>query len=90
MCRKWNTANRNLHPGDLVIIADRNTMRGEYRLGLVQEVFPGRGNKVRQVSVMYKNFRVGEKLQTYKGNNEAVVVSRSTQRLALLVPVDDD
>ena len=88
--RKWNTANRNLCPGDVVIIADRNTMRGEYRLGLVQEVFPGKDNKVRRATVMYKNFRVGEKIQTYKGHNEAVVVSRSAQRLALLVPENDE
>ena len=90
MRRKWNTANRNLCPGDVVIIADRNTMRGEYRLGLVQEVFPGKDNKVRRATVMYKNFRVGEKIQTYKGYNEAVVVSRSAQRLALLVPENDE
>ena len=88
--RKWHTANRNLHPGNVVIIADRNTMRGEYRLGLVEEVFPGRDGKVRRVSVMYKNFRVGDKIQAYKGDDEAVIVHRSTQRLALLVPVDDD
>ena len=65
-------------------------MRGEYRLGLVEEVFPGRDGKVRRVSVMYKNFRVGDKIQAYKGHDEAVIVHRSTQRLALLVPVDDD
>jgi hypothetical protein len=65
-------------------------MRGEYRLGLVQEVFPGKDNKVRRATVMYKNFRVGEKIQTYKGHNEAVVVSRSAQRLALLVPENDE
>ena len=34
-----NAANRNLRPRDVVIVADRNTMRGEYRLGLAQEVF---------------------------------------------------
>lgn len=39
--RKWNTTARNLQPGDVVIAADKNTLRGEYRLGLVHEVFPG-------------------------------------------------
>ena len=37
---------------------------------------------------MYKNFQIGKKTQEYKGTSEAVVVSRSAQRLALLVPVD--
>ena len=50
----------------------------------------GRDGKVRRVSVMYKNFRVGDKILAYKGHNEAVIVHRSTQRLALLVPVNDD
>ena len=38
--RKWNTAEHNLQPGDVVIIADKNTLRGEYRLGQVKEVYP--------------------------------------------------
>ena len=88
--RKWNTANRNLCPGYVVIIADRNTLRGDYRLGIVQEVFPSQDGKVRRVNVMYKNFQIGEKVQKYKGHNEAVIVSRSVQRLSLLVPVDMD
>ncbi|CAB4007217.1 RNA-directed DNA polymerase from transposon X-element [Paramuricea clavata] len=88
--RKWNTANRNLRPGDVVIIADRNTLRGDYRLGIVQEVFPSQDGKVRRVNVMYKNFQIGENVQKYKGHNEAVIVSRSAQRLSLLVPVDMD
>jgi hypothetical protein len=89
--RKWNTSNRNLCPGDVVIIADRNTLRGDYRLGIVQEVFPSQDGKVRRVNVMYKNFQIGEKVQKYKGHNEAVIVSRSAQRLSLfIVPVDMD
>ena len=45
--RKWHTATRNLCPGDVVIVADKNTLRGDYRLALVQDVFPGGGGKVR-------------------------------------------
>ena len=39
--RKWNVSTRNLCPGDVVVTADKNVMRGEYRLGIVKEVFPG-------------------------------------------------
>ncbi|KAL9987899.1 hypothetical protein ACROYT_G002279 [Oculina patagonica] len=39
--RKWHTATRNLRPGDVVIVADKNTLRGDYRLALVKDVFPG-------------------------------------------------
>jgi hypothetical protein len=66
------------------MIADKNVMRGEYRLEVVKEVFPDQDGKV-----TYKNFRVGNRQQDY-GISEAVTVSRSVQRLALLVPVETE
>ena len=86
--RKWNVSTRNLRPGDVVIVADRNVLRGEYRLGVIKEVFPGVDGKVRRVLVTYKNFRVGDIGQTYYGVSDAITVCRSVQRLALIVPVD--
>lgn len=59
-------------------------------MGLVKEVFPGEDGKVRRVLVTYKNFHVGSSDQDYYGVSEAVTVSRSVQRLALLVPKDMD
>ena len=85
--RKWNTAYRNLRPGDIVIVADRNTLRGEYRLAEVREVFPGADGKVRKVTLRYKTYKVGEKPQKYSGAKDTTV-SRSVHCLALLVPVD--
>ena len=64
-------------------------VRGEYRLGVVKEVFPDQDGKVRQVLVTYKYFRVGNCRQDY-GIGEAVTVSRSIQRLALLIPVEGE
>ena len=64
-------------------------MRGNYRLGVVQEVFPDEDGKVRRVLVMYKNFHVGKYRSCYRVS-EAVTVSRSVQRLALLVPVETE
>ena len=85
--RKWHTATRNLRPGDVVIVADKNTLRGEYRLALVRDVFPGEDGRVRKVTVQYKSHCTGEKVHEYRGARETVV-SRAVQRLALLVPVD--
>ena len=87
--RKWHTAYRNLKPGDIVIVADKNTLRGEYRLAEVKEVFPGSDGKVRQVTVRYKAYKVGEDVREYSGARD-ITVSRSVHRLALLVPVDYD
>ncbi len=54
--RKWHVSTRNLRPGDVAIVADKNVMRGNYHLGVVQEVFPDEHGKVRRVLVTYKNF----------------------------------
>ncbi|RUA05209.1 MAG: hypothetical protein DSY43_05115, partial [Gammaproteobacteria bacterium] len=76
--RKWHTSTRNLRPGDVVIVADKNVFRGEYRLGLVKEVFPSGDGKVRRVSVTYKNYRVGEDVREYRGAKD-VTVTRAVQ-----------
>ena len=85
--RKWHTGNRNLKPGDVVILVDKGHYRGEYRLGLVKDAIEDCDGKVRKVTLTYKNYKVGEKIHTYEGVNDTVV-TRAVQRLALLVPVD--
>ena len=84
--RQWHTASRNLRP-DVVIVADRNTFRGDNCLALLKDVFPGEDGKVRIVTVQYKNYRTGERVHEYWGARDTVV-SRAVQRLALHVPVD--
>ena len=86
--RKWHTAHRNLQPGDVVIMADKNSLRGQYRIAMVKNVFPGSDGKVRRVSLTYKNFKVGEKVNHYSGVPDTEV-TRSIQKLALLVPYND-
>ena len=83
---KWHTERRNLRP-DVVIVADKNTLRGDYRLALVKEVFPGEDGKVRRVAIQYKSYRTGEKAHEYRGARDTVVL-RAVQRLALLVPAE--
>ena len=85
--RKWHTATRNLRPGDVVIIADKNTLRGEYCLALVRDVIPGEDGIVRKVMVHYKKYHSGESVHEYRGARDTAV-SRAVQRLALLFPVD--
>ena len=58
---QWDNARRNLRAGDVVIVAERNTLRAEYRLAVVKEVFPGEGGKLRRVAIQYKSYRTGER-----------------------------
>jgi hypothetical protein len=63
--RKWHVITRNLRPGDIVMIADKNVMRGEYRLGVVKEVFldqdgngPSSSGNVQELSCWKPSARV--------------------------------
>jgi len=86
--RKWFECSRNLRPGDVVLVLDKNSLRGQYRLGLIKDIFPGIDGKVRKVSLTYKNFKIGEKVCQYSGVKDTVI-TRGVHRLALLVPIDD-
>ena len=70
-----------------MIVADKNTLRGDYCLALVKDVFPGEDGKVHKVTVQYNSCCTGERAHEYQGAKDTVV-SRAVQRLALLVPVD--
>jgi hypothetical protein len=83
---KWKRRSRDLQPGDVVVVAEAGALRGNYYIAQVQEVFPSKDGIVRKVSIRYKNFKVGERLCEYRGSKD-VIVYRSVQRLALLVPI---
>jgi hypothetical protein len=86
--KKWHTATRNLEVGDIVLMSDTNCFKGEYKLAAVRQVFPSTDGLVRRVSVAYKNFRIGESVYEYAGAPD-VLVTRSVQKLSLLVPIQD-
>ena len=79
---------RDLKVGDIVIVADSNVLKGEYRIAKVKEVMPSSDGHVRRVRIAYKNYRVGEQLREDKGTRDTEV-ERAVQRLALLVPVEE-
>ncbi|XP_071504209.1 uncharacterized protein [Diadema antillarum] len=49
--QKWNAPRRNLAVNDLVLVADEITPRGQWPLGKVVEVYPGKDGHVRQAQV---------------------------------------
>jgi len=86
--KKWHTAIRDLKPGDVVLMADKDSFRGQHRIALVKKTFPGKDGKVRHVTLTYKNYRVGEKVTNYAGGTDCEV-NRSVHKLALLIPCDE-
>ena len=85
---KWRQDQPELKVGDIVAIADSNTLKGEYRLGRVVKLIPSKDHRIRRVAVAYKRYKVGEKVHEYAGATDTVV-ERPVQRLGLLVSVDD-
>ena len=85
---KWHAQSRNLEVGDVVLVVKESSIKGEYRLARVKKTFPDEKGVVRKVTIAYKNYRVGEKLVEYKGVKDQEC-TRSVQRLALIVPVNN-
>ena len=85
---KWHTSHPDLQVGDVVLVADSNSLRGNYHLARVVKVHPSKDGKVRSVTLAYKNYRVGESVKEYRGAQDTLIV-RSIQKLVLLVPVED-
>ena len=86
---KWKEGHRNLKVGDIVLVMDNagSAFRGKYRLARVIEAFPGDDGVVRKVKLALKTFKVGDKVNEYKGQPDTNL-ERSVQRLVLLVPVN--
>ena len=85
---KWQEAKQNLKPGDVVLVFDDNSIKGEYRLARVKEVYPDAQGLVRKALVIYAVYKVGEKTgNNYTGSRKQEVI-RPVQRLALLQSVD--
>ena len=53
--QKWIKPRRDFAVGDLVLIADERVHRGQWPLGCVLEVHPGRDGFVRSVKVATKS-----------------------------------
>ena len=47
--QKWHTQNRNVQVGDVVLVQDSNTIRGQWKLAQICEAFPGINGRVRDV-----------------------------------------
>ena len=84
---KWQQRNRNIQVGDVVLVYESSAIKGQYKLGLITETIPSKDGVVRKVKLSYKNYKVDEKVTCYSGA-PGVTVTRSVQRLSLLVPVD--
>ena len=52
--KRWNLPSHNLSVGDLVMVVDEKTQRGDWPLARVTRIFPGKDNTVRVCEVKTK------------------------------------
>ena len=83
--QKWHRKSRNLCVGDVVMIAEPTKMKARYKLAVVEEVKVSRDGFVRSAILRYNN------ITSVMNNKRAVPVrvSRSVQRLILILPVEE-
>ena len=74
--------------GDIVLIHDKGPIKGKYTLGIVDSVDKSQDQLVRSVKVSYMVQNGKDRSAEYTGGKR-IVVSRSIQKLTLLLPVED-
>ena len=79
--QKWHTERRNVEVGDIVMIQDKNSLRGQWRIGVVDKIKPSSDNIIRNCIVKYKKACPNRSF-----TKTFTKVDRPVQRLSLLVP----
>ena len=86
--QKWHEKGRNLKVGDVVLVHDKGPIKGKYVLGIVEAAEESNDHLVRSVKVGYMVPNGRDKLAEYTGGRR-IVISRSIQKLTLLLPIED-
>ena len=76
---KWKKEQKNLKPGDVVLMRYEGNVKDDYRLAMVEEVHPDKRSLVRTVTVKYRKKNKREPQQVCKSKNlikEKVAVQR--------------
>ena len=84
--QKWHYNRRNLQVGDICAVQDSNTLRGEFRLCKVSEVYPDGKGVVRNVQVTVASKQDGT--PHYKSSS-LVKLRRHVNNLIVLHPVEE-
>ena len=84
---KWHTAKRNVRQGDICLLQEADAFRADWKLCVVNEVYPDAKGNVRNVEVKVMPKQDGT--SSYKPG-QPNYLKRHVNHLILLVPVDDD
>ena len=83
--QKWHHLKRNLCVGDICKLKESNTLRGDWRLCKVVQVYPDEKKVVRNVDVLVAAKVDGSARYVFKAQN---VLSRHVSNLIVILPVE--
>ena len=86
--QRWHESGRNVKLGDVVLLHDKTAIKGKYRLGIVSSIKESMDKMVRSCTVTYTVPSGKDPVGTYNGGRK-VSVTRSIQRLTVLLPVEE-
>ena len=86
--QKWHQSQRNLAPGDIVVVHDTGLIKGKYKLAIVSQIKTSSDGLVRSCQVQYRIPNVKDAGTEYSGG-KLITISRSVQRLTLILPVEE-
>ena len=86
--QKWHQSQRNLTPGDIVVVHDTGLIKGKYKLAIVSQIKTSSDGLVRSCQVQYRIPNVKDAGTEYSGG-KLITISRSVQRLTLILPVEE-
>ena len=84
--QKWHEKSRNLCVGDLVRICEPSKLKAKYKLGIVDAVTISADGNVRSAIIRYVLLQKNSKGEDMV---RVIRVSRSVQRLVLILPVEE-
>ena len=76
---------RNVRVGDIVLVQEKNSFKGKWKLAEVIHTYAGSDDKVRNVTIRYKLNKSGPK---YHGQADSIV-NRSVHSLVIILPVEE-
>lgn len=77
---RWKKEQRNVRPGDVVLLKDASLLSKKFKMGIVSECKEGKDGRVRSIKVKYKN----------EDKKSFTEVERSIHNVVVVVPVDWD
>ena len=85
--QKWHVDKRNVCVGDVVMIQDSNSVRGQWKVGRVSKALVEDDGRVRRVEVQYKCLPTKE-TKVYKGQ-AYTTIERPVQRLVVIFAANE-